>query len=393
MGFEPKRIVWKNLSVDNGSDIKRDAFMLKGKFARQGYDWWWHSFTAHDALTGEEKPFYVEFYLINPALGGDKPIFGQTPENQKIHAKPSYLMVNVGCWGKGARQLHRFFGWKEIVVDEGVPFSILANDCYLDETKTEGRVEVNENEAKAHPEWLSDAGSLAWSLKIHKEIPFNVGYGAGGLSRSLEAFQMFWHAEGMKSTYEGEIILDGRKYLVVPETSYGYADKNWGSDFTSPWLWLASANLKSKKTGVLLSNSAFDIGGGRPKIGHLALERKLLGFFSYEGQRFEYNFSKFWTHTKTTFSFQEGPEDVHWHVDQKTRESEMVSDITCHKADMIFIRYESPDGAMRHRHLFNGGTGYGTVTLYRLNHHQKVLVDEIEAKNVGCEYGEYAQEK
>jgi tocopherol cyclase len=40
---------------------------------------------------------------------------------------------------------------------------------------------------------------------------------------------------------------------------------------------------------------------------------------------------------------------------------------------------------MRHRRLWNGGNGVGTVKLYRGSD----LIDEMEARNVGCEYGEY----
>ena len=37
--------------------------MLHGPLAHQGYDWWWHSFTAQDAETGEDKPFFIEFFM------------------------------------------------------------------------------------------------------------------------------------------------------------------------------------------------------------------------------------------------------------------------------------------------------------------------------------------
>ena len=47
----------------NKHDISRNACQLFGLQAHQGYDWWWHSFTAHDALTGEAKPFFIEFFL------------------------------------------------------------------------------------------------------------------------------------------------------------------------------------------------------------------------------------------------------------------------------------------------------------------------------------------
>ena len=35
----------------------RNGYMLKGVLSRRGYDWWWHSFTAENQLTGEAKPF------------------------------------------------------------------------------------------------------------------------------------------------------------------------------------------------------------------------------------------------------------------------------------------------------------------------------------------------
>ena len=43
---------------------------------------------------------------------------------------------------------------------------------------------------------------------------------------------MYWHAQGVKTEYSGTVTLDGEEYVVLPEKSYGYADKNWGSDFT-----------------------------------------------------------------------------------------------------------------------------------------------------------------
>ena len=52
----------------NHHDITRDACMLRGPLAHQGYDWWWHSFTAQDAVTGEDKPFFIEFFVCDPAL-------------------------------------------------------------------------------------------------------------------------------------------------------------------------------------------------------------------------------------------------------------------------------------------------------------------------------------
>ena len=371
----------------NRSDLFRDACMLTGRQARCGYDWWWHSFTARHEKTGEEKAFFIEFFLCNPALGGDDPVFGQLPENKERGIRPSYLMVKAGAWGRDAAQLHRFFGWNEISVSDGVPFSISARDCSLDERNTRGSVYVSPQDLPDHPEYLCQSGSISWNLQIRKRVAFNVGYGACSLLRRLQAFEMFWHAEGMKTCYKGEILWNGERYLVEPETCCGYADKNWGRDFTSPWVWLSSNDLTSLKTGKQLKNSVFDIGGGCPKVGPIALKRKLLSAFWYEGRPYEFNFSKFWTFTRTRFDCKETESQILWHVEQRTWLNRMVTDVCCDKQDMLFVNYEAPNGTKRHNRLWNGGNGRGTVKLYRLGR----LIAEIACANVGCEYGEYTE--
>ena len=298
-------------------------------------------------------------------------------------------MVKAGCWGEGGMQLHRFFGIRGTQIHPKAPFRVAAGDCFVGENRLEGSVTITPEQAKLHPEWMCDSGSMEWNLKIRKEIPFHVGYGASRLFQKLKAFEMYWHAEGMKSTYEGTVLCNGRTYRVIPERSYGYADKNWGRNFTSPWVWLSSCKLTSLKTGKGLENSVFDIGGGKPKIYFVPLERKLLSAFYYEGKQYEYNFSKFWTGTRTKFSFRESPEAVYWHVRQENRRTVMDTEVKCMKKDMILINYVSPDGKKRHNRLWNGGNGTGTVRLYRKKLRKLELIDEIRAENVGCEYGEY----
>ncbi len=369
----------------NKKDQNRDECMLVRGLSRCGYDWWWHSFTGHNPKTGEEKAFFIEFFVCNPASGKEEPVFGQLPENRAKGIKPSYLMVKAGSWGEDAAQLHRFFGWKRIDLKGRAPFSIKADDCYVDEHSTHGSISVSEEEAGRHPEYMCESGAMSWDLKIDKKVAFNVGYGAGKLFRALQAFNMFWHAQGMKSFFEGQVTWNGEVYEVRPEDCYGYADKNWGKDFTSPWVWLSSNNLVSKSTGKRLENSVFDIGGGCPKVGPIAFKRKLLSAFWYEGRAFEFNFSKFWTNCRTSFDCRETETQISWHVEQRTWRNRVVSDITCEKKDMLLINYEAPDGKKRHNRLWNGGNGVGTVSLY----HRGRLVDTMEARNIGCEYGEY----
>ncbi len=311
------------------------------------------------------------------------------PDSSKRGKKPSYLMVNVGFWGEEHGQLHRFFPWKDVLVSPVTPYRIAAGDCLCSEDHTSGSVAVTPEDAKAHPEWMSDAGSMSWDLKIDKKVSYHVGYGASKFFRDINAFEMFWHAEGMKTAFSGTITLNGTAYTVKPETCYGYSDKNWGGDFTSPWVWLSSNNLVSVKSGKRLENSVFNIGGGRPKVFGVALDRKLLGEFWYEGKNYEFNFSKFWTLSGTQFHCEETETEIRWHVVQTTLTSKLDTYISCCKKDMLLINYESPDGCKRHNRLWNGGSGTGTLKLYKRLGPAEILVDEIRAENVGCEFGEY----
>ncbi len=386
----------------NKSDLKRNYWMLDGRFARKGYDWWWHNFTAVNAQTGEERAFFIEYFTCNPALAGagdgaggaSAPVLGQLPANREKGLRPSYLMVKCGWWGENATQLHRFYSLNNVEIGKNSDGYFLATDdgeCSACETRLVGSVNISTEDAASHPEWMCNSGSMKWDIQLSKKVAFNVGYGAGGLFRKLKAFEMYWHAEGMKSLYSGTITADGVTYNVIPEKSFGYADKNWGADFTSPWVWLSSCDLTSRVTGKHLEDSVFDIGGGRPKAFGIAMNRKLLSEFWYEGKSYEFNFSKFWTFCRTKFDCKESDDKIIWYVRQETTKAVMETSVECDKSQMLLVNYEAPDGAKRHNRLWNGGTGKGTVKLYKKHGRKLELIDEIEAHHIGCEWGEYCE--
>ncbi|MDO5519863.1 MAG: tocopherol cyclase family protein [bacterium] len=375
----------------NKSDITRDYFMLEGPLKEQGYDWWWHSFTGKNERTGEEKSFFIEFFTCNPKEQQEAPVLGQLPLHKENKITPSYVMVKAGWWGKDATQLHRFFPWKAVRLRNEPSFQIMMEDCFLSETMTMGKVKVSKTEVKEHPEYLCDSGEMEWNLTIDKQIAFHVGYGASKPFRKLNAFEMYWHAEGMKTQYEGQVRVNGENYVVTKEDSFGYADKNWGSDFTSPWVWLSSNDLYSKKYKCRLHNSVFDIGGGRPKAFGIPLNRKLLGAFYYEGTNYEFNFSKIWTLARTKFDCEETKDKLIWRVCQDTKTARLQMEIHCNKEEMLLVNYEAPNGKKLHNRLWNGGTGYGVLKLYEKRPDGIALVDEVLAKHVGCEYGVYEQ--
>ena len=374
----------------NKQDLSRNYFMLHGPLAKNGYDWWWHNFTGYHKETGEERTFFIEYYVCNPALGGDKAILGQLPQNKANGVKPSYALIKAGTWGENACQLHNFYAIDQFTCPKD-ELNVQIGSCTLTETHMKGFCTVSPEEAANHPEYMCDAGEISWDIHMDKEIAFHVGYGASRFFRTINAFEMFWHAQGIKTEYRGQVTFNGEIYNIIPEKSYGYADKNWGQDFTSPWLWISSCNMKSLLSGKKLKNSAVEFGGGRPKAFGIDLGKKLLGCFYYEGENYEYNFSKFWTKSQIRFQFIEKDEINVWKVKAQNRESVLELTLKCPKEEMLLVNYEAPNGKKRHNRLWNGGTGYGEIKLYQKKGNARILIDHVAMRSVGCEYGEYTE--
>lgn len=355
---------------------RKNLYKLTGNFAKNGYDWWWHSFTAIDEETKEEKAFYVEYFIINPKISPDKYVLG-------TDGKPSYLMVNCGTWCKSKAQLHRFYNLNDVKINKK-KLEIMGEDFLLTEDHIKGKVNITHPEEKE----LCDAGHMEWDIHLEKQIEYDVGYGTSPLFCSLKAFDMYWHAQGIKTLMDGYVIYNDHKYIISKDTCYGYSDKNWGRDFTSPWIWLSSWDLTSRISGRRLEKSAFEIGGGRPRAFGITFKNKLLIDFVYEGKKYEFNFSKFWTFSKVNFDCQETEDRIIWDVTSKKFDYVLKAHIECNKEDMLLINYEAPDGERKFHRLFNGGNGQGTIELYK----KRKLIDSLSTGHVGCEYGKYHSE-
>jgi hypothetical protein len=367
----------------------RNGYMLKGVLARRGYDWWWHSLVGVNARTGEKQPFFIEYYVINPALGGDKVIPGQLKANRDAGLKPSYAMLKAGRWGVGkATQIHNMYPISQFSADFK-KMDVKIGPYTATETHLKGAVKLSKEEAAAHPEYMSDAGEMTWDLKAEKVLPYSVGFGTAPFFRAINAFQMMWHVSGMLTRYSGEIIFNGEKFKVEPETSAGYQDKNWGGDYTSPWVWLNCNNFTQRSTGKKLPLTSLDCGGAQPVVFGISIPRRMLIAFYHEGELYEFNFSKVWTNPKQVFDCPVTDEKVEWNLTAWNNKGKIEIHFKCPRNTMLNVNYENPDGLKRHNKLWNGGFASGSVTLYKKVKGEYVKVDDFDGELGGCEYGEY----
>lgn len=376
----------------NKPDENKDLFMLDGRLADHGIDMWRQMFIGHNKETGDEKIFFIDFIAVNPGHGGPDPVFGQLPENKKSGKRPSYLMIHAGAYGEKPIQLQRYFGWDNVTIKADAPFLLSADNCFLSESRTLGMIGVSEEEAAEHPEWMTNAGNMIWDLKIDKKIAFNAGYGTGKVFRDSDASQIYWHVQGMKTEYSGDVSLNGVLYHIDPETSYGYADKSWGSDIAKPVICLSSSDLYDNKTGERLYNSAFTIGGGNFRVGPIKLSNKLMSAFWIEGRPYEFNFSKVWTMTRTVAKVKKNKNEIVWRIEQETPIHKVSAELRSPIKEMVRERYESPDGEAYAGKIMSGGSGTGEIRIYTKkislkNKWEWELAEELTASHVLCEYG------
>ena len=66
-----------------------------------------------------------------------------------------------------------------------------------------------------------------------------------------------------------------------------------------------------------------------------SLNRKRLGQFYYEGDDYEFNFSKFWTCSRTQFDCRETDTQMLWKVIKTTFRAKMEAEIVCNKDEML----------------------------------------------------------
>jgi tocopherol cyclase len=374
--------------------MNKNQYKLTGCLAKKGYDWWWHSFVGRNMETGELKPFFVEYYVINPGLWKGEMVFGQLEENRLKGKRPCYAMIKAGSWGNEKAQLHNFFPVNDVIISkEQTDGSYDLHNCFFGEKnlvsalKIIGSVSVSQEESSSHPEYMTDAGSMKWDVTIDKKLSWDVGYGSSGFFSKLKVFKMFWHIEGLYCEYEGVVDFNGKRYLVERENSYGYQDKNWGSDYTNPWIWLNCNSFISKKTGQPV-RASLDVGGGCPVVLGIPLKRKILTAFYYDGKLIEFNFSKFWKYSRQKFDVKEDDTHVSWEIVSENKEYLLEIKFSCEKQKMLLVNYENPMGKKKHNRLWNGGHATGNVKLYR-NGKETILIDELLGSFGGCEYGEY----
>ncbi|MQN02091.1 MAG: hypothetical protein FRC54_09365 [bacterium LCO1.1] len=367
----------------NKHDLDRDSFMLRGALAKQGFDLWRHCFHGVSETTGKERSFTIDFGGVNPQLREDEPVFSREDE------KPSFFMVLATVGGEDGSVLVRYFPWDSVSIGTEMDVLASAEDCFLSETRTMGRIKVTSEMVEKNPLDYSEAGNLIWDLKINKRVALNLGYSTSGPLRDSEIMDAYWHTEGLITEYSGEIEWNGEKYKVKPENSNGYADKVWGKTAGPSWDYISCSNLTSKKNGRL-KNSAFAFGEGtKVKVGTIDTEKALAGGIFLDGETYEYNFSNMWMLTRSKTAVKQNGKKYLFEIEEETPLSRVRLKVICDKTQMREFNCGTTAGTRRK--VLVDGNGKAEMILERKkvslkNKWEWETVDVLKGENVFVSY-------
>lgn len=357
----------------NTSDLNKNCYMLRGSLAAKGYMRWFHSFTGIQPQTGESRTFFIEIFLMNPAIGGDFPILWKKARHKKQGTKPSYCLVKAGVFpneeGEDGRQLHAFYPMNEVRAAKA-PLALQIGDCFCTENKLSGSIFVSPARSGYHY-LMSNAGSMEWDLEIHKAIACNTGFWSGAFLRAVNGLDSFWHGEGIRSFFRGTVVLDDVLYQVSPDSSYGCADKHWGRCFPKPLFQLTCPKLFDKEHPAReQKESVLAISECCPRFFHFPLHRRLLIQLTLEGEDYSFGFSLPFLFPKRNYQKMEIKETEKrfiWHITAQNKTAMIQISGSCLKKEMLRFRYDSPDGCRPKQPLWAGSNAVGTIQLYRKN--------------------------
>lgn len=371
-----------------------DQYILRGKLRQHGFERWTYVFSAFGKVTGQERKFFIELYIVNPGLSPKTAVLSQKSRlaisesdlqyvlagtesaahaSDEIEVLPSYVLVKAGCFGPGGKQINKFFASSQLAyVKSGGAFKV--GDCLFGMRALSGSVLVSSQDLRVRPELLCDVGAMAWDLKFE---------------RVLESLPLYnrknylWAPIGAKSVFSGAVHFDGQEYSVSPRLSNGYIDKAWGSDPNSPYFHLSASKMSSIISGKPLLSSFFALEG--------EFGGKLCAAIRIEGRSYNIESKRIFkkdviVHDCSQVNDISDGEKVHWSVSIHRGRFVIDIDIYCRGNEMFVRDYEMPYGRRSLLKIL-GGIGSGEIRVYKKAGKNLELLEHAIVSDSICEFG------
>lgn len=373
---------------------KIDYYIIDKKYKYSGYQFWRYFFTGISKLDGTESTFFIEYYIVNPAVSPKEVLISTKSvvaagENDGVSElsssllpsasvkdfQPSYVLCKAGKFGESPKHVtnlcpSELFSWnkKEKFIKCG--------SSYITMDALSGNICVTEEDLLENPELYCSTGTFEWKLRYEKQI---------SCQDYEKSKNEIWYPCGVKTVFAGSITVDGEEFAVIPKSSSGYFEKFWGQSFTSPFYQLSCSKMTSMISGSKLLKSAMTIHGER--------NGELRFVINVEGQKIDFLKKKSFSKVDEKHDFiempgtEDGKQKVHW--SESFRKGKLIVDIDvyCNTEMMLVKEFECPEGNSKLLKILSGGNGTGEMRIYKKTGKNIELIEHVEIENCLCEFG------
>ncbi len=350
------------------SNISFDTYKLKGLSRKCGFDRWRCVFSGYHSYTGDKAFFFIELFVINPALFPDsvqsskpQPLEGSLDtsvllSNQDDYPLSSYVALKVGVYGKNPKVFQVLYPAKDLIATKK-EISI-RDGAFISNLRTlTGNIRAKN-------------GHVNWNINVERECSF--------YPKKLQK-DMNWNISGLRTLLAGEISIQDECYIVSPGTSYGYIDKMWGKKYPLPFFHLSCSHLRSMISGKVLNSSAFSVQG---------MYKDSFAFYTELNTGSQViKLSNSRAPKNYRFSCVPVEDTLHWSISLTYRGYLLDIDVFSKTNNMFVRSYSSPSTPADELQILGGASGNGELRLYKRVGKNIEMIEQVKLEDVCCEYG------
>lgn len=366
-----------------------DQYLLRGNLRSEGFERWRYVFNGVSKSTGQSRVFFVEMYLVNPAVSPDEAVVAQKSRpvidmselisepvvGGEFSVKPSYISVKCGYFGKSGKQFNKFIPASQISWNKDTG-RMNAGTFEFSSEMLFGSVSITDEELEQNPELLCCSGEMSWNLTMEKV------YSAKSFCQKKGEV---WNPSAAKAFYSGIVVCDGEEFSVEQKTSYGYHDKNWAKSFGKQYYHISSSRLSDVISGTMLYDSYFVF--ETDSFGKMKFQLQL-GEQMYRFDRSAIFKCFKEEHECVQVPSHEGQkEKLHWSLSIHKGKLIIDIDVYCNAEELFVRNYEIPQGNRTLMKILSGGEGRGEIKVFKKVKQNLEMISHIGIYNCISEYG------
>lgn len=295
-------------------------------FTSNTYNWWIYRFIGVNEETNETKMFFISYSIQNS--------FSVT--NQEItdnfnQATDSYIIVKAGVWEKDADILQEIFPIYSPSYKNN-QLMIEQENIMITSNQIKGSCHFSEN----NPTLVNPIHTMRWNLQLEEVNP-PMNHPFSLIIDILRSKTIRPSILSRELLYNGEVVYNGKTYLVKNEYSFSHADQRNGLEYFNPTFFVSSSHLKDKDTNQVLTGSSIRLVNTNPSFLGIPFKKRVMGTILLEGKKSEYNFLRILNRATTSFKVENTKQFIKWKIIARNEDTSMELTIQVKRQELITI--------------------------------------------------------